>query len=114
MAARGAAHEVRARMSALPFRELYEVGGSLRDELLGRAPKDVDYLVRGHAVDELIALCRRYGKAEELRVAGRLVGVRFWTAWGPREGIEVVPPRREHPIAPGEPGFTGNPLLASR
>ena len=29
--------------------------------------------------------------------------------WGPRTGIEVVPPRRETPIAPGEPGFTGNP-----
>jgi tRNA nucleotidyltransferase/poly(A) polymerase len=64
MAARGAAHEVRARMSELPFRELYEVGGSLRDELLGREPKDVDYLVRGHGVDELLTLCRRYGKAE--------------------------------------------------
>ena len=101
--------ELRRRMAELPFRELYEVGGSLRDELLGRAPKDVDFLVRGHDVEELLALCRQYGKADELRVAGRLVGVRFWPAWGPREGIEVVPPRRETPIAPGEPGFTGNP-----
>ena len=50
-----------------------------------------------------------HGKADELRVAGRLVGVRFWPRWGPREGIEVVPPRRETPIAPGEPGYTGNP-----
>ena len=101
--------ELRRRMAELPFRELYEVGGSLRDELLGRAPKDVDFLVRGHDVEELLALCRQYGKADELRVAGRLVGVRFWPSWGPREGIEVVPPRRETPIAPGEPGFTGNP-----
>ena len=101
--------ELRRRMAELPFRELYEVGGSLRDELLGRAPKDVDFLVRGHDVEELLALCRQYGKADELRVAGRLVGVRFWPSWGPREGIEVVPPRRETPISPGEPGFTGNP-----
>ena len=101
--------ELQRRMAELPFRELYEVGGSLRDELLGRAPKDVDFLVRGHDVEELLALCRQYGKADELRVAGRLVGVRFWPSWGPREGIEVVPPRRETPIAPGEPGFTGNP-----
>ena len=101
--------ELRRRMAELPFRELYEVGGSLRDELLGREPKDVDFLVRGHDVEELLSLCRRYGKADELRVAGRLVGVRFWPSWGPRDGIEVVPPRRETPIAPGEPGFTGNP-----
>jgi tRNA nucleotidyltransferase (CCA-adding enzyme) len=101
--------ELRRRMAELPFRELYEVGGSLRDELLGRRPKDIDFLVRGHGVEELLTLCRAYGKAEELRVAGRLVGVRFWPSWGPREGIEVVPPRRETPLAPGEPDFTGNP-----
>jgi tRNA nucleotidyltransferase (CCA-adding enzyme) len=96
-------------MAELPFRELYEVGGSLRDELLGREPKDIDFLVRGHDVEELLAICRQYGHADELRVAGRLVGVRFWPPWGPREGIEIVPPRREEPIEPGEPGYTGNP-----
>jgi tRNA nucleotidyltransferase/poly(A) polymerase len=101
--------ELQRRMAELPFRELYEVGGSLRDELLGRAPKDVDFLVRGHGVEELLTLCRQYAKADELRVAGRLVGVRFWPSWGPREGIEIVPPRRETPIAPGEPDYTGNP-----
>jgi tRNA nucleotidyltransferase (CCA-adding enzyme) len=101
--------ELRRRMAELPFRELYEVGGSLRDELLGRQPKDVDFLVRGHGVEELLTLCRAYAKADELRVAGRLVGVRFWPSWGPREGIEIVPPRRETPIAAGEPDYTGNP-----
>ena len=106
--------ELRRRMAELPFRELYEVGGSLRDELLGREPKDIDFLVRGHGVEELLALCRRYGHADELRVAGRLVGVRFWPSWGPRTGIEVVAPRRETPIAPGEPGFTGNPHIDFR
>ena len=101
--------ELRLRMSELPFREVYEVGGSLRDELLGREPKDIDFLVRGHDVEELLTICREHGHADELRVAGRLVGVRFWPKWGPREGIEVVPPRRETPIAPGEPDYTGNP-----
>jgi tRNA nucleotidyltransferase (CCA-adding enzyme) len=110
MAAPAAASDVlRRRMAELPFLELFEVGGSLRDELLGREPKDVDFLVRGLGVEELLALCRQFGRADELRVAGRLVGVRFWPPWGPREGIEVVPPRRERPIAPGEPGYTGNP-----
>ena len=101
--------ELQRRMAGLPFREVYEVGGSLRDELLGREPKDIDFLVRGHGVEELLTLCREHGGADELRVAGRLVGVRFWPKWGPREGIEVVPPRRETPISPGEPDYTGNP-----
>jgi tRNA nucleotidyltransferase (CCA-adding enzyme) len=101
--------ELQRRMAELPFRELYEVGGSLRDELLGREPKDVDFLVRGHDVEELLTICREHGFADELRVAGRLVGVRFWPSWGPRDGIELVPPRRETPIAPGEQDFTGNP-----
>ena len=108
------AAELRRRMAELPFRELYEVGGSLRDELLGREPKDVDFMVRGHGVEELLTLCREHGKAEELRVAGRLVGVRFWPSWGPRTGIEIVPPRREEPIAPGEPGYSGNPHVDFR
>jgi tRNA nucleotidyltransferase (CCA-adding enzyme) len=96
-------------MRALPFDEIYEVGGSLRDELLGRAAKDVDFLVRGHDVDELMQVLRRHGPAEELRVAGRLVGVRFRPPFGPKQGIEVVPPRRETPIRAGDPDFSGNP-----
>ena len=49
------------------------------------------------------------GRSEELRVAGRLVGVRFRPSFGPKEGIEIVPPRRETPIRPGDPDYTGNP-----
>ena len=98
-----------AGMRALPFEEIYEVGGSVRDTLRGLIPKDVDFLVRGHSVDDMLRELRRHGHAEELLVAGRLVGVRFWPSWGPRQGIEVVPPRREVPILSGEPGHTGNP-----
>jgi tRNA nucleotidyltransferase (CCA-adding enzyme) len=104
-----ARERILAGMQRLPLEEIYEVGGSLRDRLLGRPAKDVDFLVRGHSVDELLALLRRVGPADELRVAGRLVGVRFRPAFGPKEGIEVVPPRRETPIRPGEEGYTGNP-----
>jgi tRNA nucleotidyltransferase (CCA-adding enzyme) len=100
---------VLAGMRALPFEEIYEVGGSLRDELFGQPAKDLDFLVRGHSIDELLTLLRRYGPSEELRVAGRLVGVRFRPTFGPKEGIEIVPPRRESPIRAGEAGYTGNP-----
>jgi tRNA nucleotidyltransferase (CCA-adding enzyme) len=100
---------VLAGMRTLPLDEIYEVGGSLRDELLDRPVKDVDFLVRGHSIDELLSILRRYGPTEELCVAGRLVGVRFRPQFGPKEGIEIVPPRRETPIRPGEDGYTGNP-----
>ena len=100
---------LREGMRALPLDEIYEVGGSLRDELLGKPPKDIDFLVRGHAIDELLAILRRSAPAEELTVAGRLVGVRFHPRFGPKAGIEVVPPRRETPIRAGEPGYSGNP-----
>ena len=60
-------------MAELPFGEIYEVGGSLRDELLGRAPKDVDFLVRGHDIEELLALCRavRQGRGAARRGTAR-------------------------------------------
>jgi tRNA nucleotidyltransferase/poly(A) polymerase len=96
-------------MRALPFAEIYEVGGSIRDELLGRPRKDADFLVRGVPLDELRRELGRHGKADDLVVAGRLVGVRFWPRFGPKQGVEVVPPRREAPILPGEDGYTGNP-----
>ena len=100
---------VRERMRALPVMEVYEVGGSLRDQVLGRQPKELDFLVRGHPVEELRDLLAAEGRAEDLTVAGRLVGVRFWPRWGPRQGIEVVVPRRERALRPDEPGYTGNP-----
>ena len=103
------AAEIRAGLRTLPFVELYEVGGSLRDELLGREPKDVDLLVCGHALAEIRAGLALQGPVDDLVVAGRLVGVRFWPRYGPRTGIEVVPPRRETPLEPGDPGHTGNP-----
>ena len=103
------ADAIREGLRTLPFDELYEVGGSLRDELLGREPKDVDVLVRGHSIDELIVALAAQGPVAELVVAGRLVGARFWPRYGPREGIEVVPPRRETAIPPGDPEAGGNP-----
>ena len=96
-------------MRGLPFPEIYEVGGSIRDELLGRPPKDADFLVRGVPLDELRRELGRHGKADDLVVAGRLVGVRFWPRFGPKQGVEVVPPRREAPILPGDEGHSGNP-----
>jgi tRNA nucleotidyltransferase (CCA-adding enzyme) len=86
------------------------VGGAVRDELLGADAKDADFLVPGVDIEGLRAALEPHGRAEELVVAGRPVGVRFW----PRDpgvrklvraGIELAPPRREVSTGPGRHDF---------
>jgi len=86
------------------------VGGAVRDGLLGRESKDADFLVPAVDIDGLVAALKAHGRTEELVVAGRTVGVRFF----PREqairrlaraGIELAPPRREISTGPGRHDF---------
>jgi tRNA nucleotidyltransferase (CCA-adding enzyme) len=86
------------------------VGGAVRDRLLGRDAKDTDFLVPGVDIDGLRAALAPHGRTEELVVAGRAVGVRFWPR--AREvrrlapaGIELAPPRREVSTGPGRHDF---------
>ncbi|HVU79564.1 MAG TPA: HD domain-containing protein [Gaiellaceae bacterium] len=83
------------------------VGGAVRDRLLGRDSKDADFLVPGVDIAGLREALAPHGRTEELVVAGRAVGVRFY----PRErgltraGIELAPPRREVSTGPGRHDF---------
>jgi tRNA nucleotidyltransferase (CCA-adding enzyme) len=86
------------------------VGGAVRDALLGRDSKDADFLVPAIDIAGLRAALAPHGRTEELVVAGRTVGVRFY----PRErsvrslarsGIELAPPRREVSTGPGRHDF---------
>jgi tRNA nucleotidyltransferase (CCA-adding enzyme) len=88
----------------------YVVGGAVRDELLGLDSKDADFLVPGVDIDGLRRALSPHGRADELTVAGRSVGVRFY----PRDaalrervpgGIELAPPRREVSTGPGRHDF---------
>jgi tRNA nucleotidyltransferase (CCA-adding enzyme) len=90
--------------------DAYVVGGSVRDELLGLESQDADFLVPGVDIDGLRAALEPHGRADELTVAGRAVGVRFY----PRDrelrervpkGIELAPPRREVSTGPGRHDF---------
>ena len=79
----------------------------MRDRLLGRDSKDADFLVPGVDIAGLRERLAPHGRTEELVVAGRPVGVRFF----PREqgltrsGIELAPPRREVSTGPGRHDF---------
>ena len=78
--------------------------------MLGIDAKDADFLVPGVDIDGLRAALAPHGRAEELVVAGRAVGVRFH----PNDlelrklapaGIELAPPRREVSTGPGRHDF---------
>ena len=90
--------------------DAYLVGGAVRDELLGLDSKDTDFLVLGVDIEGLRELLASHGRTEELVVAGRPVGVRFYpTEREIRElapgGIELAPPRREVSTGPGRHDF---------
>jgi tRNA nucleotidyltransferase/poly(A) polymerase len=90
--------------------DAYLVGGVVRDELLGRASNDADFLVAGLDGEQLRSALAPHGRVEELLVAGRPVGMRLY----PRDdslrsfapaGIEFAPLRRERSTGPGRHDF---------
>ena len=90
--------------------DAWEVGGVVRDELLGIPHKDTDYVVPGVGHAELRAALAPHGRVEDLTVGGRHVGVRL----RPRDaeartlapaGIEFAPPRVERSTGPGRHDF---------
>ena len=69
----------------------------MRDELLGHESKDADFLVLGVDIPGLRAALEPHGRTEELIVAERPVGVRFYPRDAElrklaRGGIELAPP----------------------
>jgi tRNA nucleotidyltransferase (CCA-adding enzyme) len=90
--------------------DAYLVGGAVRDELLGLDSRDADFLAPGLDTEGLRAALAPHGRVEDLVVADRLVGVRFY----PRDreirgltpaGIEFAPPRKEISTGPGRHDF---------
>jgi tRNA nucleotidyltransferase/poly(A) polymerase len=90
--------------------DAYVVGGAVRDEQLGIDAKDADFLVPGVDIEGLRAALAPHGRTDELVVAGRPVGVRFYPKDAAvrklvRAGIELAPPRREVSTGPGRHDF---------
>jgi tRNA nucleotidyltransferase (CCA-adding enzyme) len=90
--------------------DAYLVGGAVRDELLGLESKDADFLVPGVDTEGLREALAAHGRVEDLVVADRLVGVRFYAGdSGIRKltpaGIEFAPPRKEISTGPGRHDF---------
>ena len=85
--------------------EAYRVGGSVRDELLDRQPKDADYVVRNTDLDTVRArVSETGGKPSKLQLRdGRQIGVRANV-----KGlglVEIALPRTEISTGPGRHDF---------
>lgn len=52
--------------------EIFVVGGPVRDKVLGKEPKDIDFLVRNLTLEQISAAIRTIGKADEV---GKAFGV---------------------------------------
>ena len=52
--------------------EIFVVGGPVRDKVLGKEPKDIDFLVRRLTLEQIAAAIRTIGKADEV---GKAFGV---------------------------------------
>jgi tRNA nucleotidyltransferase/poly(A) polymerase len=52
--------------------EIFVVGGPVRDKVLGKTPKDIDFLVRKLTLEQIAAAIRTIGKADEV---GKAFGV---------------------------------------
>jgi len=81
------------------------VGGCVRDEILGRAPKDLDLEVFGVTASDLHGLLQQFGRVD-------LVGESF--AVYKVGGLDVALPRRESKSGRGHKGFVieGDPNLS--
>lgn len=74
--------------------KIYQVGGAVRDRLLGRAVQDVDYVVVGGTANEM------------LQKGFRPVGSHFPVFLHPITNAEYALARTERKTAPGHQGFT--------
>lgn len=88
--------------------QVYEVGGQIRDELLGlaRTSKDKDYLVTGVPLEELVALLDTFGRVD---VVGKSFGVIKFTPPYPRDAApvtyDIALPRKEYSTGVGHTEF---------
>jgi tRNA nucleotidyltransferase (CCA-adding enzyme) len=82
------------------------VGGSVRDELLGREPKDLDVEVFGVPADSLRALLEPLGRVDEVGESFAVFKI---------NGVDVSLPRRESKTGRGHKGFSveGDPALSA-
>lgn len=90
--------------------EIFMVGGSTRDELLGKESKDLDILIRGISIDKMNSILKKYGT---VNLVGQKFGVIKWKEFGSNEDIDIAIPRTEIKTGPNRTDFevSSDPML---
>ena len=70
--------------------KIYQVGGAVRDDMLGKVSKDLDLLVVGLELENLARLLSRYGKTN---LVGKAFGIIKFVPTGATEEIDISVPR---------------------
>ncbi len=70
--------------------KIYQIGGVVRDEMLGKVSKDLDLLVVGVDLDELGRILKSFGK---VNLVGKSFGILKFTPEGSSEEIDISVPR---------------------
>jgi putative nucleotidyltransferase with HDIG domain len=82
---------------------VYEVGGTIRDRLLGREHKDRDLVVTGVPIDRLTAILRRFG---DVFTVGKSFGVvKFYPREEKELSFDIALPRKEISTGVGHRDF---------
>ena len=70
--------------------KIYQIGGVVRDEMLGKVSKDLDLLVVGVELNVLAKSISKFGK---VNLVGKSFGVLKFTPEGTTEEIDISIPR---------------------
>ena len=70
--------------------KIYQVGGAVRDEMLGKVSKDLDLLVVGVELNDLAKVLTRFGKTN---LVGKAFGIIKFKPEGSDEDIDISIPR---------------------
>jgi tRNA nucleotidyltransferase/poly(A) polymerase len=97
--------------------DAWEVGGCVRDDLLGREATDIDIAVSGISLDDLDERLAGEGRVMDLRIVTdydeQVIGKRITASWTPPDGIEIALAREEVSTGPRHQDFAITPIAAA-